>query len=290
MILVTGAAGKTGRAVVRALVAGGTAVRAFVRRAEQQVLLLGEGAQEVVLGDFQRAADLHRACAGATALYHICPNMQPDEVAIGQRIIAAAQANGVARFVYHSVLHPQTVEMAHHWNKLRVEELLFKSGLDFTILQPAAYMQNVLTGWQTIVEQGLYRVPYAVTTRLGMVDLLDVATVAAQVLTEPGHSGAIYELAGAEVLSQVEVAAILAECLGRPVQAAAIDPADWERNARANGLNDYAVTTLQRMFAYYERYSFWGNPRVLTGLLGRAPTTFAQSIAKHKRNLQLATD
>lgn len=282
MILVTGAAGKTGRALVQALATDGWAVRALVRRAEQRALLQADGAQEVVLGDFHSAADLNQACRGVASIYHICPNMQPAEVAIGQRIIAAAQANGVRRFVYHSVLRPQIEEMLHHWNKLRVEELLFKSGLAFTILQPAAYMQNVLAGWPTIVEQGLYRVPYAVTTRLGMVDLLDVATVAAKVLTEAGHSGAIYELAGAEALSQLEVAAILTEGLGRPVRAEALDPAAWERTARANGLNDYAVTTLRSMFAYYERYGFWGNPHVLTTLLGRVPTTFAAFVKRQQ--------
>lgn len=281
MILVTGAAGKTGRTLVRALAASGWAVRAFVRRAEQRALLQADGVHEVVLGDFHSTADLNQACAGVASIYHICPNMQPDEVAIGQRIIAAAQANGVQRFVYHSVLHPQTAEMAHHWNKLRVEALLFKSGLDFTILQPAAYMQNVLAGWQTIVEQGVYHIPYAVTTRLGMVDLLDVAAVAARVLTQPDHSGAIYELAGAEVLSQVEVAAILAARLGRPVRAEALMPAAWEGGARSAGLNEYAITTLLKMFDYYEHYGFWGNPRVLTSLLGRSPTTFAEFVQRH---------
>ena len=61
--------------------------------------------------------------------------------------IRAAQSAGVERFVYHSVLHPQVEIMAHHWQKMRVEEQLFESGLSFTILQPAAYMQNVLAGW-----------------------------------------------------------------------------------------------------------------------------------------------
>jgi uncharacterized protein YbjT (DUF2867 family) len=256
-------------------------VRALVRRAEYQSPLLAEGAREVTVGDFHNANDLAQACAGVAAIYHICPNMQPDEVAIGQRMIRAAQANNVPRFVYHSVLHPQTEEMSHHWNKLRVEELLFKSGLDFTILQPAAYMQNVLAGWSAIIEQGIYRVPYAATTRLGMVDLLDVAAVTARVLIEPGHSGAIYELAGAEVLSQVEVAAILATRLGRPVKAEALVRAAWEGGARSAGLNEYAIATLLKMFDYYERYGFWGNPRVLTGLLGRSPTTFAEFVQRH---------
>ncbi|MFN8458488.1 MAG: NmrA family NAD(P)-binding protein [Anaerolineae bacterium] len=72
------------------------------------------------------------------------PQHAPDEVAIGRAAIAVAKAAGGPRSVYHSVLHPHTEKMPHHWHKLRVEELLFESGLEWTILQPAAYMQNVL--------------------------------------------------------------------------------------------------------------------------------------------------
>ena len=280
MILITGASGKTGQAITRALRKPNAQVRAFVRRTEQVVQLQSVGTQEVVVGNLRHAADLARAAKGVNAIYHICPNMQPDEVTIAQNMIQAAQTNGVSRFVYHSVLHPQTAEMPHHWRKLRVEELLFKSGLDFTILQPAAYMQNVLANWPAITEQGIYRVPYAVTTRLGMVDLDDVAEVAAKMLTEPGHIGAIYELAGSEVVNQTEIAAIVAECLGRPVQAEALAQSLWLQGTRQAGLGDYAIDTLLKMFGYYERYGFWGNPRILTELLGRAPTSLAEFVMR----------
>ncbi len=198
--------------------------------------------------------------------------------------MAAAQTVGVERLVYHSVLHPQTEAMPHHWRKLRVEERLFESGLRYTILQPAAYMQNVLAYWNQIVEHGIYPVPYAVETRLGMVDLEDVAEVAAIVLTEPGHAGATYELVGVEALSQAEVAAILSQRLERPVRAQAVPLDEWERKARASGISDYAVETLIKMFRFYERHGFWGNPRVLTWLLGRSPTTFAAFVERTARN------
>ncbi len=170
--------------------------------------------------------------------------------------------------------------MPHHWQKLRVEEQLFESGLCYTILQPTAYMQNVLAHWDQIMGQGVYPVPYAVETRLGMVDLEDVAEAAAIVLTELGHAGAVYELAGAEVLSQTEVATILGQQLGRPVRAETVPLETWERRARESGLGDYQVETLVKMFRYYERYGFWGNPRVLSWLLGRSPTTFAAFIER----------
>jgi uncharacterized protein YbjT (DUF2867 family) len=288
MILVTGAAGKTGQAVIRALTKHGTGVRALVHREQQAPLVKNLGSQEAVIGDLENETVLQQASYGTDAIYHICPNMSPDEVSIGQRVITAARIAGVNRFVFHSVLHPQTEAMPHHWNKLRVEELLFESGLDFTILQPAAYMQNVLAGWATIIQEGIYRVPYPVGTRMGMVDLEDVAAAAAIVLTEPDHGGATYELAGLEVLTQTEVAAILSEVLGQPVRAEQVSITDWTREARAAGLDDHKVEMLVKMFRYYEQFNFWGNPRVLSWLLNRPPRRFRAFLEAFSSNPNLS--
>ena len=292
MILVTGAAGKTGRAVIRALSARGQVVRALVHHPQQAPVAIDAGAQDVVAGDMRDQVVLEQAlaadmAAGAVrALYHICPNMSPDELSIGQVVLQAARAAELEHFVYHSVLHPQTEAMPHHWQKLRTEELLFEAGLPYTIVQPAAYMQNVLAYWDRIVQQGVYAVPYATETRLGMVDLEDVAEAAAIVLTEGGHAGATYELTGADVLSPVEVAAILERQLARPVRAQAVPLDVWEQGARASGVGDYQVETLLQMFRYYEDYGFWGNPHVLTWLLRRPPTTFASFVERAAGNLQ----
>ncbi|MBV7328750.1 NmrA family NAD(P)-binding protein [Chloroflexi bacterium TSY] len=276
MILVTGAAGKTGQAVIRALCARRQSVRALIRRSEQGEVLKALGVQEFIIGDLSNQADLARAFDGAHAVYHIAPNMSPDEVAIGERAIESAQAANLSHFVYHSVLHPQTEDMPHHWLKLRVEERIFQSGLSYTILQPAAYMQNILAYWPTILAEGVYRVPYAAETRLSMVDLNDVAAVAATVLTEPGHFGATYELVGPEALSQTEVAAAIGEHLGRTVQVEVLERAYWAQTMKAGGVAQYAVQTLLKMFDYYEQYGFEGNSNVLQWLLDREPTTFRE--------------
>ncbi len=280
MITVTGAAGKTGQAILQALQQQGATTRAWVRRPDQAETVRRLGAQEVVVGDFQDPAALAQALEGAAKVYHICPNMHPAEEEIGRAVLEQARRAGVQHFVYHSVLHPQTQTMPHHWHKLLVEEAIFLSGLPFTILQPAAYMQNLRGSWRDILTQGIYRVPYAVETRLGLVDLLDVAQVAATVLTQPGHEGAIYELAGPEVLSQEEIAGILSRALARPVRAERIPPAEWEHRAITAGLSDYARETLQRMFRYYEQFGFWGNPNVLTWLLGRPPTRLSEFVRR----------
>ncbi len=275
MVLITGAGGKTGRAVIRALIARGEAVRAFVHRAEQAAAVQVLGANEAVAGDMRDEVALRQAMRGTRAVYHICPNVNQDETEIGKLAMATACAAGVERFVFHSVLHPQAEAMPHHGNKLRVEEALFEAGAPFTILQPTAYMQNVLAGWDSIVKQGVYTVPYPVETRLSLVDLDDVAEAAAIVLTEPGHAGAIYELAGTEALTQVEVTEALSRQLGRPVRAEQQSIEGWEQRAREAGMGGYQRETLIKMFRYYERHGLVGNPKVLGWLLRRRPTTFA---------------
>ncbi len=279
-VLVTGAAGKTGRAVIRALAAAGVPVRAFVRRPAQRETVEGLGARQVVAGDMRSRESVAAAVDGVAALYHICPNVHPDETGIGRRVVSAAIGAGVGRIVYHSVLHPQVEAMPHHWAKLRVEELLFESGLDFTILQPAPYMQNVLAHWQAIVGQSVYPVPYSLDSRVVMVDLLDVAEAAVRVLTEPGHVGATYELCGPDLLDQRQIAAALGRGLQRTVRAVAVPARRWAEEALAAGLGKRRIDTLGRMFRYYDSFGMAGSPRVLECLLGRPPGSFEAFVAR----------
>jgi uncharacterized protein YbjT (DUF2867 family) len=276
MILVTGASGKTGQAVVAALSRAGAPTRALVRRPSQMETMTNLGAREAMPADMRLPMEARRTAEGMHAVYHICPNVNPDEIEIGRSAIAAAKEAGVEHFVLHSVLHPQTEQMPHHWNKLRVEEALFESGLNFTILQPTAYMDNLLAGWRLITEEGVLRNPYPAETRLSLVALEDVAEAAAIVLTKPGHTGATYELAGTPPLAQTEVAAILSDALDRPVRAEAEPIEAWEARARTAGLGDPQRATLIRMFLYYGQCGLIGNPNTLRWLLGRAPTSLTE--------------
>lgn len=281
MILVTGAAGKTGRSVTRALVEKGARVRALVRREQQASIVEALGVSEVQVGDMKSSSTMEGAMQGVQAVYHICPNVSPDEIAIGQAAIRAAQTAGVEHFVFHSVLKPQTEAMPHHWKKLRVEEMLIESRLPYTILQPAAYMQNILVHLESMRERGIYPVPYPAETRLSLVDLVDVAQAAAIVLTEPGHEYAIYELVGMIGISQSELAGILSEELGRPVRVEVMPLETWEQQAIESGLGDQQIETLIKMFRYYQQFDFMGSPQVLSWLLGRNPTSFPDFIRGH---------
>ncbi len=280
MILVTGAAGKTGRAVIKALVARGAKVRALVRNPEHAGALTALGAAEVVFGSFADELALASAAAGVRAIYHICSNASRDEVAYACAVAAAAKVRGVKRFVYHSVLHPQIEAMPHHWAKMHTEEMLFASGFNLTILQPTAYMQNILGAWRGITSDGVFRIPYPVETRLSLVDLDDVAAAAAVVLTQDGHAGAAYELVGTDPLSQIEVASAIGTALKRNVHAEAESIATWEARARAGGMGEHERTTFASMFRYYAAHGLVGNSNALTWLLGRAPTDLAAYLSR----------
>ncbi len=280
MILVTGAAGKTGKAVVKALAAKGANVRALVRRPEHAEALRALGAADISICSFDDAGALAHAAAGTRAIYHICPNVSPYEVAYARAVAAAAQAQHVARFVYHSVLHPQIEAMPHHWQKMRTEEMLFAGSFDLTIRQPPAYMQNILGAWPGIVAEGVFRVPYPVETRLSLVDLEDVAEAAALVLTANGHSGATYELVGTSLHSQSEVAAATGEALRRDVRVEAETVEAWEARAHASGMGEHERTTLAAMFRYYAEHGLVGNPNTLSWLLGRAPNSLARFLGR----------
>jgi NAD(P)H dehydrogenase (quinone) len=282
MILVTGAAGKSGKAVVKALADKGANVRAFVRNPDHTDALLALGATEVSVGSFEDAGALARATAGVQAIYHICPNVSRDEVDYARAVAAAACAQGVKRFVYHSVLHPQIEAMPHHWQKMRVEEMLVAAGFDLTVLQPTAYMQNILGAWDGIVGDGIFRFPYPAATRLSLVDLNDVGEAAAIVLTQDGHEGAVYELVGTPPLSQIEVASLLGTALGRDIRAEEVPLAAWEVRASASGMGEYERSTLAAMFRYYAAHGLIGNPNTLGWLLGRAPTGL-EVFLKHER-------
>lgn len=280
MILVTGANGKTGRAVIHSLLPKNEAIRALVHRREQIPQLQTLGVSDVIAGDMGDVDVIKRALDGVRAIYFICPAMHPDEAAIGNELINVSRIAGLEHFVYHSVLHPQLSKLPHHREKLKVEEILIESGVNYTIMQPGMYMQNILDLWKRIEQQKVYAVPFGISTHLSMVDLEDVAEAASIVLAGKGHYGSIYELCGPEAISAVKMAEVLKTHLGSAIRAETIPIDIWEQLARSSGLGDYQVTTLSTMFRYYAQYGFQGNPNILSWLLGMPATSFAAFIER----------
>jgi NAD(P)H dehydrogenase (quinone) len=173
-------------------------------------------------------ADLAGALADCDAAYLIAPNLHPDESAYVAEALAAMAAAGVGRVVYHSVASPYLPDLPHHLGKAVSEDLVRRSGLAWTILQPGVYLQNFDLSGPTV------GVPYDVDAPFGFLDLADLGAAAARVLLEEGHVGATYELASrqATVRELAEEAGTTAERVPDP------------------GTHPW----LTAMFGYYDRY------------------------------------
>lgn len=271
-VLVTGASGKTGRAVTRALLRRGVTVRAATRDPSRWAV---DGALPVPV-DMESGDGLVAALAGVDAVYHMSPNMHPDEVPMAERLVQAVLAAAVPRLVFHSILHPHHSGMPHHLRKGQAEELLRAAFPGTTMLRPGAYYQNLLSG----ALSGRILVPYRVDVPFTAVDLADVADVAALVLTDPEHEheGRTYDLVGPETLTVAEQAEQATAVLGRPVQVSSVSRDDWAAGTGAD-LREDALADLLAMFAVYDAEGLTGDSTVLARLLGRPGCTWAQLLA-----------
>jgi uncharacterized protein YbjT (DUF2867 family) len=280
MILVTGAGGVTGTHLIERLAQAGARTRAFVRSPAAAARARAAGAAEVHTGTLESDADVDAAMKGVAAVYHVCPNVHPGEVAIGTRVIDAARRAGAGHLVFHSVIQPQIEAMPHHWDKLIVEGHLVASGLDYTILQPCVYMQNLAFQWEAIRTRGEYAQPYRAEARLALVDVADVAAAATRVLLEPAWRNGSFELCGTEAMDRHAMASIIAEVLGRPVHAV-VEPIEaWAARTRPR-LGETATARLRAMFEYYDRHGLTAaNTFALRGMLGRPPTDFAAYVRR----------
>ncbi len=273
-VLVTGAGGRTGQYIVPALIEAGHRVRFATRQAPYSGPLSRHDGATPITADLAKDDDVARAMSGIDAVYHIPPNMNPDEIAFGKRLIAAAQTEGIKHLVYHSVLHPQVQGLTHHWNKVFVEEALIESGLAYTILQPTSYMQMVAGDWEGISKRGVHTLAFSPQAKLSLVDLEDVGAAAAIVLGNPDHYFAIYELGGPAMLSCEDKARVLSDVLGHPVRAGQDTLDAFRAKAKAAGMPPHIIETRARMFAHYDTNGLAGNGNVLGWLLGRPPNTF----------------
>jgi uncharacterized protein YbjT (DUF2867 family) len=223
MILVTSAAGGVGRPLVRGLAANERDVRAFVKNEEQAQRSKADGATDIVIGDLRQPGDLETALRGVSQIYHAAPTQLVNELPVTERLIAAARAERLDHVVFHSVIHPDIAELPHHRQKLLAEGVLRESGLPVTILRPSHYMQNVLDFWD-FFGAGLLPYPTSPESRMGVVDVEDIAAAAANVLTHPeGHIGKTYDLSAVE-LDRHEMARIWSRVLGHPMTAVRLPP------------------------------------------------------------------
>lgn len=255
-VAVVGGNGKTGRAVCAALELRGVTVTPLGRR---------------------HAGDLPRALAGADALYLIAPNMHDDEPAFVHGVLDAARSVGVRRIAYHSVTAPYVPAMPHHLGKAESENVVRMGPLDWTILQPCAYVQNFVPALRA--DAPTLRIAYSTETLFGLVDLSDVAEAATAVLCSDEHIGATYELGGPTLVSVDDVARAAGDVLGRTVPVDRVSLPEWRGDDGA-ALDPRVRDWLAAMFAYYDEFGLPTGPTPLSALLGRRPTSVESALER----------
>lgn len=265
-----GATGSYVWRVMPALRQRGVTVRALVRDQARETLARQRGAQETVIGDLTQPETLSRAAEGVEAVFHTNPAFAPHEADLGVAMVNAAAEAAVTKFVFSSVYHPSIATMVNHRDKQPVEQALYESDLDFTILQPAMFMQNLDGAFQAAREHGQLTMPYSINARTCWVDYRDVADVAVRAVTDDALSYGTFELSSPGMIDRVQMAALISDVTGRPVKPGAIPRAAWAQQLSPGPVKD----GLMRMMEHYDRYGFHGgNATVLRVVLGREPRT-----------------
>jgi uncharacterized protein YbjT (DUF2867 family) len=263
-----GATGANAGLVLPELTKRDVTVRALVRDEQKAARAQANGATEVVLADLADPPSLASAVDGVDGVFHIGPAFASDEADMGVAMVEAARSGGVRKFVFSGVIHPSISAMTNHAAKQPVEEALYGSGLDFTVLQPAMFMQNLTANWPDIVGHGRFALPYSTRAKVCWVDYRDVAEVAALALTTDRLSHGTFELCAPGLVDRIAMASMLTDVVGRPVTADEIPLDEFTAGMPAGPLRD----GLSRMFAQYDRHGFaGGNALVLQAVLGREP-------------------
>ena len=288
MILVMAANGNQGKLLIPKLLAAGATVRACVRTEASGTFLRAAGVADVVVGDVSDPRFIAQAIEGVEKVYHVGPTLHPQERAMGFAAVDAARACGVKHFVFSSVLHAITTDLVQHEIKRDIEEHLLSSGLEFTILQPANYMMSHRL--KSAFEEGVFRLSWSLERYQSLVHLGDVAEVAAIVLADSErHGGATYELVAPGRYTAYDLATTISVVTGRDI---AVEQISADRFLKGLLVGEegfeYRARLARAISARYSSHDFIGNPNVLTWVLGRPPTTFAQFVEAQYQAYQRA--
>lgn len=216
MILVSGATGTNGSALVEELAARGVPVRAMVRAPDKAGSVEREGV-EAVVADFGAPETLDAALEGVEKAFVVTPP-DPREPEWERNFVDAAKRAGVRHVVKLSVAGadegaPVRFGRVH----AEAERYLEGSGIGYTILRPTGFMQNTIAYAGSVSSEGRFYAPLA-DAKVAWIDVRDIAAVAAETLTGEGHEGKVYDLTGPEALSNREIAQKLSAALGKTVE------------------------------------------------------------------------
>jgi uncharacterized protein YbjT (DUF2867 family) len=279
MILITGATGRVGGATLKQLVNKGVPVRALVRHPEKAAAVAA-AAVESVIGDLAQPRSLEVALDGITAALLVSP-LDPHQVELQGHFIDAAKRAGRVHVVKISGLGTalDSAVRSGRWHA-QTEKYLEESGLPFTHLRPPYFMQNILRFAPTIRVSGEF-IGALHQGKVAMIDVHDIAAVAAAALTTSGHAGKAYVLTGPEALSYQDIAEKISRLRGKPVTYKDVPLEVMRQRLLASGMPEWHVDVQVEFSDALGAGHASTVTDTVEAVTGKPPRSFEQFIREH---------
>ncbi|WP_281289212.1 NAD(P)H-binding protein [Leekyejoonella antrihumi] len=279
-ILVIGASGKTGRHVVTGLITRGATVRAASRTPEKLDL------EEVyrVRFDWHDESTWGPAIEGIEGVYLVKPE-SADVVEVVGRFLEEVKTAGVVRVVLLSEGATQT--RPDHIAERHVERVVEASDLEWTILRPSWYMDDLVDEdfFGTMIRNDRVIVMTTGGSATAWIDARDIAEVAAEILVNGGAARQALNLTGPEALTLDQLAKRITATAG-PVEGVEESVAEAQKRMRADGLDEGFVTYITRISESIVE----GNTAIVTGevarVTARPPRNIDTFLAEHESQLR----
>ena len=282
MIIVTGATGQLGQAVVVALLklVPASEIGVSVRDPGKASNLEALGVR-VRQGDFADLASLRHAFEGADQVLMVSSNARAyggDPLAQHQAAIEAARAAGVNRIVYTSqIAASPTSAFAPAVDHAATEERLRQSGLAWTSLRNGFYASSGFMSMGNSLETGVLEAP--ADGKVAWAAHADLVEAAAIVLANPGrYEGPTPPLTGSQALDLADLAAIATE-LGRPIRRTVFPDEELGAKLKARGMPAGAARFMLGNAIASRNGEFGPVDGTLEQLIGHPPTTMRDLIA-----------
>ena len=280
MILVTGATGLNGSALLRLLSAKGIATRALVRSRVRAEAIAALPDVEIVEGDMARPETLGAALRDVDRAMLISSS-DPVMLEVQSGFIDAARAAGVKHVVKLSGIMPDlTSPFRFARMHGEIERRLEASGMAFTHLRAGEFMPAYFRQVPSIVARGAMFLPME-DARIASIDVGDIAEIAALALTGSGHEGKTYPLTGPEALTMAEVAEKLSAVTGKTIRYVNVAPEEARKAQLAAGMPPYLADALVELFAERRKGKEAQVSAMAQTLLGRRPTSFDEFAVRH---------
>lgn len=283
MILITGASGSVGKAVLQEAARKESRVRAMFRSKEEAAKALS--GTEAALADFSDKQSLHKALQGVTSVFVVCSPI-PQLVDLESNMVEACKESGVKHVVLNSALGAGDFSKSFpSWHR-KVEDKLKATGMSNTILRPNGFLQNIVAyNAPSIRAQGAF---YAAMgdAKVSYLDVGDIAVVAVKALRGGVHAGKTYELNGPEAISNQELAKRISKVAGRTVNYVDIPESAQRASMLGLGMPEWQVTALVDLQQYYKQGGGAKTDGLLQALIERAPVTLDQYLAANAREFR----